>query len=402
MVSAAIGDRGRPRRLYRTFTTARKFGGLWSNEVNMIGWVEASLYEAIDCLARAGRNHLASDLSRLLETLDFDELEVMRSPASEAIADALLEVSTFPDLVDSLRQFSEAIGVTHCTLHVVSEAPSSAFTTRVLTTYPEEWVTRYVNRRYILIDPVFRTSQTADRGFFWDTLNVSEPPVRAFYHDAKTHGIGPSGYTLPILTERGDRIAISVSSPLEREAFRECIRHFEEDLLAIGFCITEAFSRLASDDRPSVFTPTDDQMEVLRAVAMGADVEELKARDYLYGSYTTLERSICSLFRTRTVAQAAVVAARVGLLTNAPLTKADILVGSTRVPTNRVDTNASAASVRRLIRMRSVVPSGGGEGSDPPQRDARSFDFAMPKPRGGRGADPRPGLQESPRGGPSR
>ena len=347
----------------------------------MIGWVEASLYEAIDCLARSGKNHLASDLSRLLETLDFDELEVMRSPASETIANALLEVSNFPDLVELLRQFSEAIGVAHCTVHVVSEAPTSAFSTRVLTTYSEEWVTRYVNRRYFLLDPVVRASDTAEAGYFWDTLEVSEPPVLAFYHDAKAHGVGPSGYTLPIITERGDKIAISVSSPLERDAFRERIRHYEQDLLAIGFSITEAFSRLASDDRPSVFTPSDDQMEILRAVAMGADVEELQARDYLYGSYTTLERSICSLFRTRTVAQAAVVAARVGLLTNAPLTKADILVGSTRVPTNRVDTRPSAASVRRLIRMRSVMPSDAADGSGAAQRgDARPFDFAGAQP----------------------
>jgi Autoinducer binding domain len=322
----------------------------------MIGWVEASLYEAIECLARAGKNDLASDLGRLLDTLDFDEIEVFRNPISEAIADAMLEVSTFPDLVDLLRQFSEAIGVAHCTLHVVNEVPSTAFTTRALTTYPEEWVTRFVNRRYFQVDPVSRASETAENGFFWDTLEVTTPAVRAFYHDAKAHGVGPSGYTLPIITERGDKIAISVSSPEDREAFRERIRHVEQDLLTVGFCITEAFSRLASEDRPAVFTPTDDQLAILRAVAMGADEEELRAGKYLYGSFVTLERSICSLFRTRTIAQAAVVAARVGLLTNSPFTKADILVGSARVPNGRVVANPNGASMRRLFRMRNVAP----------------------------------------------
>jgi hypothetical protein len=335
------------------------------------------LYEAIDCLARAGKNDLASDLGRLLNTLDFDDLEVLRSPVSETIANALLEVATFPDLVDLLKQFSEAIGVAHCTLHVVTEVPSAAFTTRALTTYEEEWVTRYVNRRYFTIDPVLRASMTAESGFFWDTLEVIEPPVLAFYHDAKAHGVGPSGFTLPIITERGDKIAISVSSPDDREAFRERIRYFEEDLLTIGFCITEAFSRLASDDRPMTFTPTDDQMAILRAVAMGAGEEDLKAGKYLYGSYITLERSICSLFRTKTVAQAAVVAARVGLLTNSPLTKADILVGSNRVATNRVVTTPNSASVRRLIKMRNILP--GDDTGDGPRYATRGDD-----PFGGR------------------
>jgi hypothetical protein len=308
-------------------------------------------------------------LARLLDALDFDELEIFRNPVSEAIADEMLRVSTFPDLVDLLRQFSDAIGVGHCTLHVVSEVPSTAFTTRALTTYPEEWVMRYINRRYYTVDPVCRESMTAEAGFFWDTLDVSVPAVRAFYHDAKAHGIGTSGYTLPIITERGDKIAISVSSAEARESFRERIRGIEQDLLTVGFCITEAFARLASEDRPTVFTLTDDQMAVLRAVAMGAGEEDLRTGKYLYSSYSTLERSICTLFRTKTVAQAAVLAARVGLLTNAPLTKADIMVGSSRVPINRVVTRPNAASVRRLIRMRNVVPVEGGVDGNP-QRSA--------------------------------
>ncbi|MCB1404587.1 MAG: hypothetical protein KDJ81_18275, partial [Rhodobacteraceae bacterium] len=69
-----------------------------------------------------------------------------------------------------------------------------------------------------------------------------------------------------------------------------------------------------------------------------------------------LERSICSLFRTKTVAQAAVVAAQVGLLTNSPITKADILVGSQRTPAFRIDPQSSASAVRRMIRMRNVGP----------------------------------------------
>jgi hypothetical protein len=322
----------------------------------MIGWVQASLYDAIDCLARAGKNHLASDLGRLLASLDFDDIDILRSPVSERVADALLEATTFPDLVELLKEFAEAIGVTHCTLHVVRETPTSSFSTRALTTYPEEWVARYVDRRYFTVDPVYRASLACEAAYFWEDLDVSNPSVRAFCQDARAHGVGPAGYTVPIMTERGDKIAISVSAADDREGLRDTIRHFEADLLTVGFSLTEAFSRLASDERPADFTPTDDQLSILRAVAMGADEAELRSRTYLYGSYVTLERSICSLFRTRTVAQAAVVAARVGLLTNSPITKADILVGSLRPPSFRVDAQSSATAVRRMIRMRNVGP----------------------------------------------
>lgn len=322
----------------------------------MIGWVQASLYDAIDSLARSGQNHLASDLGRLLASLEFDEVDILRSPVSERVADALLEATTFPDLVDLLKEFADAIGVTHCTLHVVRETPTSSFSTRALTTYTEDWVSRYVDRRYFTVDPVYRASLTCEAAYFWEDLDVSNPVVRSFCQDARAHGVGPAGYTVPIITERGDKIAISVSAGDDREALRDTIGHFEADLLSVGFSLTEAFSRLASDERPAEFTPTDDQLSVLRAVAMGASEADLRGRTFLYGSYVTLERSICSLFRTKTVAQAAVVAAQVGLLTNSPITKADILVGSKRPPAFRVDAQASASAVRRMIRMRNVGP----------------------------------------------
>ena len=322
----------------------------------MIGWVQASLYDAIDWLARSGKNHLASDLGRLLASLDFDDIEVLRSQASERVADALLEASTFPDLVDLLKEFAEAIGVTHCTLHVVRETPTSSFSTRALTTYPEDWVARYVDRRYFTVDPVYRAQPDLRGRLLLGGSRRVEPAVRVFCQDAKAHGVGPAGYTLPIITERGDKIAISVSAADDREGLRDTIRHYESDLLTVGFSLTEAFSRLASDERPADFSPTDDQLSILRAVAMGADEAELRSRSYLYGSYVTLERSICNLFRTKTVAQAAVVAARVGLLTNSPITKSDILVGSRRPPAFRVDAQSSATAVRRMIRMRNVGP----------------------------------------------
>ena len=100
-------------------------------------------------------------------------------------------------------------------------------------------------------------------------------------------------------------------------------------------------------------------MAILRSVAMGACEEDLRDATYLYGSYSTLERSICTMFRTRTITQAAILAARVGLLTNAPLTKADILIGSSRIPPNRVVTTPNATSMRRLIRMRNIGPDEG-------------------------------------------
>lgn len=203
--------------------------------------------------------------------------------------------------------------------------------------------------------------------FYWDSLPGNGPRLAGFWEDSVAHGIGPSGFTQPITTERGDTVGVSVCSKMEPEAFRDHFGPYESDLFSLGIFLADAFCRLASDDRPDKFNPTDDQLLILRAVAMGASEEELRVRTYQYGSYATLERSICALFRTRTVPQAAVLAARIGLLAEAPLVKADILTSSDKVATGTVvATRPNGASLRRLARIRTPTaepPACEGEGA---------------------------------------
>ena len=196
-------------------------------------------------------------------------------------------------------------------------------------------MTRYFNRRDYAIDRL--TARAPPRRSASSGITCRRPirvPL-SFYHDAKTYGVGPSGYTLPIITERGDKIAIWVSSPEDREAFRDRIRHVEQDLLTVGFWITEAFSRLASRvARRVALTRRRDRHFPLRGD--GRRRRGVRSADYLYGSYSTLERSTapCSAPRTTPGGD---LAARVSLLTHAPPTKADRL-GSSRSPSNRVVT----------------------------------------------------------------
>ena len=325
----------------------------------MHGWMEGSLHEAIDELARSGRNDLASDLNRIMARIDFDTLEVLRCSGAEGTADAILEAASVAELVGLLGQLCHVMGLMHCTLHVISESPSTNFSTKVLTTYPDEWVSQYVERRYSCVDPVGKACLAYDHGFFWDTLDHRVPILQTFWADALAHGIGPSGFTQPITTERGDKVAISVCTTAEPEAFRDQFERYTSDLFSLGIFLADAFCRLASDDRPVSFDPTDDQLAILRAIAMGAGEPELRERTYQDGSYATLERSICALFRTRTVAQAAVMAARIGLLADAPLTKADVLAASGKAG-RVVVTSPNGASLRRLARLRTPTPEAGG------------------------------------------
>ena len=296
----------------------------------MTDWAKGSMREAINLLASMGRGGIASDLSRVLGAVDFENLQVLRSPLLDQIASEIHEASSVPQLAELLSRLACALGVAHATLHVIGEGPCTNFSTKVLTTYPAEWIMRYLDRRYFLIDPVGRACVSADKPFFWHSLERTAPVLCSFWTDASAYDVGPSGYTQPLTTERGDLIAISICASEDEAPFRERILQHQSDLLSLGILLSDAFSRLASEQRPASFNPSDDQLIILCAIAMGADETELEQRRYQHGSFATLKPSICSLFHTKTLAQAAVIAARIGILAEAPLHQADILQASRR------------------------------------------------------------------------
>lgn len=319
----------------------------------MVGWAEDSLREAIERLARGGRNDIASDLNRLLTTIDFDTLCVMRNPAAESFADEVVAAGSLPELIDLLKRLASLLGVNHCTINKVTEAPSSSFSTRAITTYPDALIMRYVDRNYVLIDPILAACKKVNRGFFWDCLDEAHPMVVEFWKDAASFNVGPSGYTIPIDTERGDRLALGVSSNLDHDEFRDTFSRHLSDLDEIAICFADAFSRLASTNRPVTFAPSDDQLRVLYGIATGRTETDLRVETFERGDYDAVDRSICDLFQTSTVAQAAVLAARIGLLDRPPLSKADVLIASDSKIAPHVPAATVPQSARRLARMRS-------------------------------------------------
>ncbi|MFO1143761.1 MAG: autoinducer binding domain-containing protein, partial [Amaricoccus sp.] len=137
----------------------------------MASWAEESMREAVNLLARVGRNDLATDLNRIRAGVDFEDLDILRCAGAEQIADGIIEASSVSDLISFLSKLARAMNLTHCTLHVVSESATTNFSTRMLTTYPRRWISRYIDLKYFNVDPVVRACIEADRPFFWDCFD---------------------------------------------------------------------------------------------------------------------------------------------------------------------------------------------------------------------------------------
>src|SRR5690606_29668901 len=74
-----------------------------------------------------------------------------------------------------------------------------------------EWLSYYLRRSFYSCDAVAQAGATRSKPFFWSDLKV-EGTAREFMEESALHGIGPSGYSIPLVGPEGQRTLLSISS----------------------------------------------------------------------------------------------------------------------------------------------------------------------------------------------
>jgi hypothetical protein len=291
-------------------------------------WIEASIQDAIVALTRVGNGEIAASLGRLLDEPEVKALQLYRNPAVADLADEIMDTDGFDALHEQLPTVAAAFGATHCTIHCVRERTGTFLPCKVLTTFPADWTAEYVKKRYSTIDPVIARCLGAPGIFFWDEIDQPSPVVVAFMRAATSHGIGPSGVTLAAENVHGNTIAVSLAAPEDPVVFRRTLTPRLSDFSDLGGLLIEVFSDIGHQGGDGIGGAlTDDQLKVLRAVAAGKTAPEIETFHFTYGSFSTIEKSILMNLRARTLAQAAVIAIKHGVLEDLPYYEEDIFVG---------------------------------------------------------------------------
>lgn len=74
-----------------------------------------------------------------------------------------------------------------------------------------EWLSYYLRRSFYSCDAVAQAGAARSKPFFWSDLKV-EGSAREFMEESAQHGIGPSGYSIPLVGPGGQRTLLSISS----------------------------------------------------------------------------------------------------------------------------------------------------------------------------------------------
>lgn len=106
----------------------------------------------------------------------------------------------------------------------------------VTASYPQEWIDRYVRRRYILVDPVADLAARSARPFFWGHgafLRAFRKRQRHVFDEARTYRI-VNGLAIPVRCADGSVGVFNVVAS-DAKRLRDATRHEHERLFAAAY-----------------------------------------------------------------------------------------------------------------------------------------------------------------------
>ncbi len=129
--------------------------------------------------------------------------------AAEKLTEAIFRGDERP-LSEILTTLARDLGLTHISYIRLAKGGSEDLSTlTAVVTYPWNWQLRYFERNYVKIDPVIKHARQAVLPYDWQELIDGDAAVTGFLEDAKAHGLGRCGLSIPI---RGRKNWVSVVS----------------------------------------------------------------------------------------------------------------------------------------------------------------------------------------------
>lgn len=137
-------------------------------------------------------------------------------------------------------------------------------------TYSEAWVQRYVERKYVRIDPVILGCYQRFHPVEWKRLDWSSRAARAFLADAIEHGVGNQGYSVPIRGPNGQFALFTCNDSCDDEAWTDFTEKNRRDLILLAHDFNRKALDLERDrtpDRSVTLSPRE--VDALTLLAVG-------------------------------------------------------------------------------------------------------------------------------------
>lgn len=153
----------------------------------------------------------------------------------EGLIERLQRATTLEELQSLIQSLRDVYEVDHLVYHSVK---SSGEQYGILT-YDREWVERYMDRNYARIDPVVMGCFNRFHSTNWKELDWSGKAARRFLGEAREHGVGNQGLSVPVRGPNGQFALFTVNHKCSDAAWAGFAAEFQRDLILIAYYLNQ-------------------------------------------------------------------------------------------------------------------------------------------------------------------
>lgn len=146
----------------------------------------------------------------------------------------LLKIIDEQNMEEAVRLIRDIGQYEHAVYHLAHRTNSPTDVPYFKSTYPYTWLGHYLEREYFNIDPVILDGFARTEPFFWSELERKTDQHDAFFNDAFEHGVGRTGFSIPLNDRSQRRAMFSVTSNMDEENWHKKIDGELEMLVQIG------------------------------------------------------------------------------------------------------------------------------------------------------------------------
>ncbi len=187
---------------------------------------------------------------------------------------AFVDAEAAPDVMAAVLAVRDAYGVDNVTYHLGQLPAIAVDGPYVKSTYPAEWLTRYLIRGYTRVDPVVIEGFSRTLPFDWRDLAMTEAATELFA-DFVAHGLSAHGYSVPIVDRNRRRALFSVNAAMDEESWDAFVSRHRPGWMELAHLLHRKAMTEIFGEGIEIPNLTPREMEALILTADGKSAKEI-------------------------------------------------------------------------------------------------------------------------------
>lgn len=185
-------------------------------------------------------------------------------------------ISTAEDLHAFIRKVLRAYELKHGVYYMPGVKGQEEIQPFYYLTYANDWIERYVEADYLMVDPVVSEGFAGLLPIDWSKFERKAPRVKQMFGESKEFGVGIQGLTFPIRGPKGEAALFNITSDLPAKEWADAKRTYMRDFQILAHIIHSKAMILAGAKLPDFnarLTPRE--RECLTWCATGKTSEDI-------------------------------------------------------------------------------------------------------------------------------